>query len=337
MARVLVVAPAWVGDMTMAHTLVPARTASGAEVHFLAPAATVALATRMPDVAVVHGIRTRHGRLDLGERWAVAMRLRRLGFDQAIVLPGSFKAALTPFLADIPRRTGFRGECRFGLLNDMRPLDAEGLPRLVDRFAALADVSPGCPRLRSDAGSRQRLLEKHGLRTDRPVIALCPGAEYGSAKRWPTVSFAELARDCAEAGARVWMFGGPGDVHRAAEIAANSPAVPLAGKTSLADAVDLLSAASAVVANDSGLLHVAAALRRPVVAVYGSSSPAFTPPLAERAAIVERELACRPCFQRECPLGHRNCLQGIPSQRVFAALRELGAFDATPPAEFARG
>ena len=309
--------------MVMAHTLVPGLVERG-DVHFLAPPNTAPLATRMNGVAAVHEIHTRHGVLGLGERHTVGKRLRQCRFDQAIVLPGSFKSALAPLFAGIPKRTGWRGEFRYGVLNDVRKPDVRRWPRLVDRFAALANVAPARPRLRADGKARQRLLAKHRLTTERPVVALCPGADYGPAKRWPEEHFAALARRCAEAGADVWVLGGPRDAGSIPSTATS--AVDLAGRTSLLDAVDLLSAASAVVANDSGLMHVAAALDVPVVAVYGSSSPRFTPPLSERAVVMQRELDCRPCFRRECPLGHTDCLRGIAPAQVFDALCRLDVF-----------
>ena len=332
--KALVVAPAWVGDMVMAHTLVPGLAARGAEVHFLAPAATAPVAERMPGVAAIHRIASRHGRLDWNERRATANRLRRCGFDQAIVLPSSLKSALAPWLAGIPRRTGFRGEARFGLLNDMRKLDERSLPRLVDRFAALADAAPARPRLRADPASRQRTLRRLGLNPARPTVALCPGAEYGGAKRWPAPRFAALAALCADAGADVWVLGGSAERGVAEVIGARAPAADLTGRTTLAEAVDLLSAASAVVANDSGLMHVAAALDVPLAALFGSTSPSFTPPLTARAEIVTRpgeRLACSPCRKRECPLGHLACMTDITPPQVFAALRRLIALGGAGP------
>lgn len=309
--------------MVMAHTLVPGLV-ERSDVHFLAPPNTAPLATRMDGVAAVHEIRARHGVLGLGERHAVGKRLRQCRFDRAIVLPGSFKSALAPLFAAIPKRTGWRGEFRYGVLNDVRKLDAQRWPRLVDRFAALADVAPARPRLRVDVQARRRLLAKHRLTTERPVVALCPGADYGPAKRWPDDHFAALAQRCAEAGAEVWALGGSRDAGSA--LSATASVMDLTGRTSLLDAVDLLSVASAVVANDSGLMHVAAALDVPVVTIYGSSSPHFTPPLSEHAVIVQRELDCRPCFRRECPLGHTDCLHGIAPRQVFDALCQLDVF-----------
>ena len=325
--RVLLISPAWVGDMVMSQTVAAALAQRGAEVHCLAPRPTRDLARRMPGVAASHLIRTRHGRLDLGERNRVAMRLRRLRFERAVVLPGSFKSALVPALARIPHRIGYRKEARGALLTDARTLDAQKLPRMVDRFAALAGADAEPPRLVADPRARARRAAELGLALDRTIIALCPGAAYGPAKRWPEACFADVARACRDRGADVWLMGGAADAEAAERIARRSLARNLAGRTSLADAVDLLSAAHAVVSNDSGLMHVAAAVGVRVVAVYGSTTPAFTPPLGERIEVIAEDLPCRPCFARECPLGHLNCLRHIRPGRVLAALERLGAFD----------
>ena len=326
--KTLIVAPAWVGDMVMAHAVVPGLCDRGAEVHLLAPPATAPLARRMGGVAAVHELDARHGEFGWARRRQAARQLRPLGFEQAIVLPNSWKSALTPALAGIPRRTGFLGEARVGLLNDWRRLDRNRWPRLVDRFGALAGVAPSPPRLEADADAGRRLRRTHGLTADGPVVALCPGAAFGPAKRWPVAHFAALAQRCAAAGSEVWVLGGLADTPLGAAIAAAAPARDLTGRTSLLEAVDLLAGGTAVVSNDSGLMHVAAALGRPLAVVYGSTTPAFTPPLATRTAIVERQLACRPCFQRRCPLRHLHCLQRIGEGEVFAALRGLNVLPA---------
>ena len=325
--RTLVVAPAWVGDMVMAHAIVPGLAERGHDVHFLAPPTTTPLAARMPGVQATHDIDVRHGQLGLRERRRAGQHLRKLAFDNAIVLPNSFKSALPPFFANIPKRTGFRGEMRYGLLNDLRSADPQRWPRLVDRFGALADVPPAPPRLRADSAAGRRLAERWRLPLNKPVVALCPGAEYGPAKRWPTARFAALAQQCVGVGAAVWVLGGSGEKRDGAAIAEQSGATDLTGKTSLTDVIDLLAFASVAVSNDSGLMHVAAALDIPVVAIYGSTSPACTPPLASRVAIVEEALPCRPCFQRRCPLDHTNCLRGIGVERVFAEVRKLVALE----------
>ncbi len=324
-ARVLVVGPAWVGDMVMAHTLVPGLVRRGAVVEFLAPPATAALARRMPGVTVVHDLNVGHGELGLGERVAAARRLQQRGFDWSIVLPNSWKSALPPFLAGIPRRTGFTGEARFGLLNDHRKLDVRNLPRQVDRFASLANVEPSNPRLEANPSRGEERLRRFGLDLgSRTLVALCPGADHGPSKRWPAEHFAELARRLAATGAAVCVLGSVRDAELGASIAARSPALDLAGKTRLDEVVDVLSIAGAAVTNDSGLMHVAAALGVPVAAVYGSTTPAFTPPLSTRAVAIGEELPCRPCFKRACPLGHLACLTTISARRVMAALLDLG-------------
>lgn len=328
--RVLVVAPAWVGDMVMAEPLLALlrEREPDAELYVLAPPATEPLARRMPQVADTRVLDVRHGELGLVKRLRLARELRSLGFARAILLPNSLKSALVPFWAGIPRRTGWLGEQRYGLLNDHRKLDPGRYPLMVERFLALA-LPPGepiprplpTPRLAVDVDNRARLRSELGLTDGRPVLALCPGAEYGPAKQWPAAHYAALARHALERGMQVWLLGSPGDAEVCAGIAALAPAVAnLAGRTRLLDAVDLLSAASVAVSNDSGLMHVAGAVGARVIGVYGSTSPDFTPPLAPGAAVVTLNLPCSPCFQRTCPLGHLRCLRELEPDRVIERL-----------------
>ena len=330
--KALIIAPAWVGDMVMAQSLVSLLNEQqpGCEIHLVAPPATAPLGERMPGVDAVHELAVSHGELGLARRRRLARELRMLGFQGAYVLPNSFKSALIPWWAKVPKRIGWHGEARYGLLNDRRRLDAARYPRMIDRFMALA-LPEGAPvperllrpKLRADEDNRRTVVERlHlDLTLSRPVAALCPGAEYGDAKRWPAGRFSAVAGHLLRAGYSVWLLGSAGDSRVAGEIAAAAPgATDLTGRTSLLDAVDLLSQADAVVTNDSGLMHVACALDRRVVAVFGSTSPEFTPPLGRLATVVENELDCRPCFQRKCPLVHLNCLRGIAPERVIAAL-----------------
>jgi heptosyltransferase II len=280
----------------------------------------------MPQVANALSLPFGHGDLKLRER-------RRFGkslapYDQAIVLPNSLKSALVPWHAGIPVRTGYRGEMRFGLLNDVRPLDKNALPLIVERFAALAQPRGDTlkrplpePRLVVDEAARSAAVAKFRLDLSRPVVAFAPGAEYGPAKRWPPQHFVELGRALGERGYTIWLFGSAKDRDIAAEIGAQLPnAVNLAGVTTLDEAIDLLSLAARVVTNDSGLMHIAAALERPMAAIFGSSSPAFTPPLSAKARVISIQIACSPCFERTCPLGHTNCLVQLEPSRVLAAI-----------------
>lgn len=332
----LVIAPAWVGDLVMAQVLLRLlqQTRPGLDIDVLAPAATAPLLARMPEVRRAIALPVRHGELALRRRRQCADAVRAQGYAQAFVLPNSLKSALVPWLARIPLRTGWCGEWRYGLLNDLRRLDVAALPTMAQRFAALA-LAPGAPlprqlpppALRVDADAARALAAQFGLATDRPLLGLCPGAEFGGAKRWPADRYGELARLFVARGWQVLLFGAAGDsavcrlVRQAA--ANHGRCVDLAGRTTLEQAVDLLSLCTAVVSNDSGLMHVAAALQRPLVAVYGATSPEFTPPLSARAAVLRPGIDCAPCGCRECPLGHHGCMLETTAGKVAATLDAL--------------
>ncbi|MEY5100998.1 MAG: ADP-heptose-LPS heptosyltransferase [Pseudomonadota bacterium] len=299
------------------------------EIDVLAPGWSLPILERMPEVRRGIAMPLGHGEFGLGKRWQLGRSLARERYGQAIVLPGSLKSALVPWFAGIPRRTGFRGEMRFVLLNDIRALDKQRLPMTVQRFVALglgADAAQPpatpAPRLRADPANFARLREQFGLAADRPALAFMPGAEYGPAKQWPLRHYGELARLLVARGHQVWVLGSGKDQAAGDEIAALAgPGVHnLCGRTQLADAVDLLDAAVAAVSNDSGLMHVAAALDKPLVGIYGSSTPHHTPPLSDKATSLYLGLECSPCFKRTCPLGHTRCLTEILPQQVLARL-----------------
>lgn len=302
----------------------------------LAPGWSRSLTDRMPEVRQAIDMPIGHGRLGLAERWRLGRSLRGQ-YDWSILLPNSWKSALIPYAAQIPKRTGWLGEFRYGLLNDTRRLDKKRLSMTVQRFVALADirqlhdsddsieVQPPLldVRLADIHQAMQALSLKKQAR--RRVLGLCPGAEYGPAKRWPAASFGGLARQYHEAGWDIWLFGSGKDraVCDAVNQAAEGCCIDLCGHTSLSQAVDIMAFSDAVVSNDSGLMHIAAALNKPLVAIYGSSDPSFTPPLNQQHAIVYRQLECSPCFERECPLGHLNCLKGLEVAQVRDALSGL--------------
>jgi heptosyltransferase-2 len=235
---------------------------------------------------------------------------------------------LIPFFAGARVRTGYRGEMRYGLLNDIRPLDKSVLTQTVQRFVALgqensAPLPPRIPepRLRIDAANQQRLLAALDLTLERPAIAFMPGAEYGPAKQWPLAHYAELAAALVGQGYQIWLLGSARDREAAAQIAAGQEHTHnLCGRTELVDTVDLIALCEAAVSNDSGLMHVAAAVGTPLVALYGSSTPAYTPPLTDKVEVLYLGLDCSPCFKRECPLGHKNCLERITACDALAAV-----------------
>jgi heptosyltransferase-2 len=258
---------------------------------------------------------------------ALARRLRGVHYDQAIVLPRSFKSALIPALARIPKRTGYRGEMRFGLINDMRPLDKTVLTQTVQRFVALglpsdAALPPSVPlpQLQIDQANQQRVINQLGLNLVRPVAGLMPGAEYGPAKQWPAARFKELAAQLTEQGYQVWLFGSAKEQALCDSIAVNEHTHNLAGRTRLEDAVDLIAASKVTITNDSGLMHIACATGVAVVAIYGSSSPNYTPPLSMRATVLYKGLDCSPCFDRHCRFGHTHCLTQIRLDDVQRAI-----------------
>jgi heptosyltransferase-2 len=292
----------------------------------LAPAWTFSLLARMPQVAKAIAMPLTHGQFDLINRIRLGKQLRSESYDKAIVLPNSWKSALIPFFADIPVRSGYIGECRWGLLNDARKLDKSMLTMTIQRFVALglpqnAALPPGFPIPAIVIGQdrQQAVVDKFKLKPTPKILALCPGAEYGPAKRWPPQYYAEIAQKKIEQDWQIWLFGSDRDKDIAEQINNETAGLcsDFTGRTSLAEAVDLMSLVDTVVTNDSGLMHVAAALDKKIIAVYGSSDPGFTPPLNAKAQVISLNLACAPCFKRECPLyptGHEEntkCLNEI--------------------------
>lgn len=332
--KILVVAPSWVGDMVMAQTLFRRlhELHANLQLDVLAPGWTLPLLARMPEVHEAIPNPFGHGEFSLGARIKLGRSLHARAYNQAIVLPNSWKSALIPFFAGIPMRTGFIGEARWGLLNDARKLNKSTLPLMVQRFVALAGradspLAPSIPgmALAVDETRRQHTLKKLNLNTNQKIAALCVGAEFGPAKRWPPKHFAALAQALNQEGFQVWVVGSAKDAAAGEEVASLSlgAGINLCGQTNLDEAVDLLASAAVIVSNDSGLMHVAAALNKPLIALYGSSSPGFTPPMSEQARIVSLNLACSPCFQRECPLGHLDCLEKLTPQSVLDNIHKL--------------
>ncbi len=295
------------------------------QIDMLAPKHSGPLAARMPEIREFIELPIGHGELKFKTRFAIAQRLRSTKYDQAIVLPNSFKSALIPFLAGIPVRTGWIGECRFGLLNDIRRLDPAQYPLMVERFVALAYPRHQVPA-KLECPRPQLSVDRSGATSaTRPVWAFCPGAEYGSAKRWPAEYFGDLAEILINEGNDVWLFGSAKEAFLGEVIQARcgGRARNLIGQTQLADAIDLLSCASGVVTNDSGLMHVSAALDKPMVALYGSSSATFTPPLSDKVRILNLHLSCSPCFERVCPLQHFKCMNDMLPSHVYSQIQSL--------------
>jgi len=301
------------------------------EIDVVAPAWSVPLLKRMPEVHRAVELSVGHKQLGLLTRYRIGKSLRSHHYDRAIITPRSFKSALIPFFARAKIRTGYRGEMRFGLLSDIRPLDKAVLKQTVQRYVALglpanASLPPDVPlpKLDIDTENQKQLLEKLKLNVDRPIVGFMPGAEYGPAKQWPVEYFHELAGLLAKDNINVWVFGSEKEAEIGKEIAnANSNVRNLCGKTSLTDVVDLLSLTRETVTNDSGLMHIACATERRVIAIYGSSNPEYTPPLSDKAVVLYKGLECSPCFKRVCPYGHTDCLNNISASDVFGEIMNI--------------
>jgi heptosyltransferase-2 len=349
--RSLVIAPQWIGDAVMTEPLLARLCARGERISVAALPWVAPVYRALPFPVDVIELPFRHGALQWAERRALAKTWRGR-FDCAYVCPNSLKSALLPWMAGIPVRVGYRGEFRLGVLTHRAPNPSrDHRSPMVEFYAALADlanpaqVGSGAPDRASNGQAnpaerphlqvpmpeQQAALQAHGLSFQGHVV-MAPGAEYGPAKRWPEAHFAELAKRLEH---DVVLLGSAKDRVVCEDIVALAQAgkhrgrlLNLAGQTSLAQAFALIASAHRVVSNDSGLMHVAAALDVPQVAVFGSSSPEHTPPLSPKAQVIwlkwdahyQPALDCAPCFERECPLGHLRCLRDIRPDQVLQAL-----------------
>ncbi|CAI1185633.1 ADP-heptose--LPS heptosyltransferase RfaF [Serratia marcescens] len=341
--KILVIGPSWVGDMMMSQSLYRTLKAEypSAEIDVMAPAWCRPLLARMPEVNQALAMPLGHGALGLSERRRLGRALRANRYDRAYVLPNSFKSALVPFFADIPQRIGWRGEMRYGLLNDVRVLDKTAFPLMVQRYVALAydkgrvlraDDLPQpllWPRLQVSDEEIADTTAAFNLTDSRPIVGFCPGAEFGPAKRWPHYHYAALAQRLIEGGYQIALFGSAKDheageqIRAALQDDARDFCLNLAGKTQLEQAVILIAACRAVVSNDSGLMHVAAALNKPLIALYGPSSPDFTPPLSDKARVIRLISGYHKVRKGDAEQGYHQSLIDIQPQQVLDALTPL--------------
>ncbi|OTA15398.1 ADP-heptose-LPS heptosyltransferase II [Xenorhabdus vietnamensis] len=313
-----------------------------AEIDVMAPAWCRPLLAKMPEVNQALAMPLGHGAFALGERRRLGLALREHQYDRAYVLPNSFKSALIPFCANIPLRTGWRGEMRYGLLNDIRTLNKSVFPLMMQRYVALAyerknirsaDDLPQpllWPRLSVNDEDIAESTSAFNIADHRPIIGFCPGAEFGPAKRWPHYHYASLAEQLiTEKGYQILLFGSAKD-HQAGEDIrallsedACEDCLNLAGKTSLEQAVNIIAACDAIVTNDSGLMHVAAALNRPLVALYGPSSPDFTPPLSHKAEVIRLITGYHKIRKGDSDEGYHQSLIDIQPEMVLSSLEKL--------------
>lgn len=329
--KILIVGPSWIGDMVMAQSLFITlkKQNPGVSIDVLALAWTKPLLERMPEVNKAITMPVSHGQFGWKMRKNLGHELKQTGYDQAIVLPNSWKSALIPWFAGIPVRTGWKGEIRYGLINDIRQLDKQALPLMVQRYVSLAypasqsKTAPDYPIPKMVANSVVTLPPM--LSANQKRLILCPGAEFGPAKQWPTTHYADLAKSYLEQGWQILILGSEADRNTGNEISSlvnDDNLFNLCGETKLDEAIDILATADQVVSNDSGLMHIAAALQKPLVAIYGPTSPNFTPPLAPTATIAQTYVDCGPCFQRDCPEKHHNCMRKISSEHILRLIKD---------------
>ncbi|MFA7350779.1 MAG: lipopolysaccharide heptosyltransferase II [Methylotenera sp.] len=331
--KILILGPAWVGDMVLAQSLFKILKANNPNciIDVAAPAWTLPLLERMPEVSGKIALPFKHKQLAFFERIKFGISLKNQGYTQAIILTNSFKSALLPWAAGIKQRTSYLGEMRYGLINDIRALNKTKLKKTVERFVNLGlakdqnlpIVIPN-PAMLSNPANALATLNKLGLtKSETKVLGLCPGAEYGEAKRWPAQYYAEVANVAISKGWQVWLFGSDKDIPVTTIInqLTQNRCVDFGGKTKLDEAIDLMSLCDTIISNDSGLMHIAAALDKKLIAIYGSSDPHHTPPMHPNAAIEYLGLNCSPCFKRECPLGHLNCLKQLPPTAIIKSIK----------------
>lgn len=304
--KILVIGPSWIGDMMMSHSLyrLLAQYHPSAQIDVMAPDWCRPLLSLMPEVNKALVMPFSHGSLALEKRRQLGRMLQQSRYQKSLVLPNSFKSALVPFFANIPHRTGWRGEIRYGLLNDIRTLDNQAFPLMVQRYSALAfdrqkmhcaaDLPTPLPwpQLTVSATAIEKTLNTFALDSTRPIIGFCTGAEFNIAKRWPHYHYAKLAEILIYRGYQVALLGSAKDYETGVTIGSilatnyRSYCRNLAGKTSLEQAINLIAACKGIISNDSGLMHIASALNRPLVALFGPSNPNFTPPLSNQAQII---------------------------------------------------
>jgi heptosyltransferase-2 len=329
--KYLIIGPSWIGDMVMAQSLFITlkQHYRGCEIDVVSPEWSLPVLKRMPQVGLGIALPVSHGKFSFRTRYRLGRSLKGRKYTHAIVLPRSWKSALVPFFANVPVRTGYLGEMRYGLLNDIRRSDNTMLTQTVQRYVAHAydesDITASppevpYPELQRDKNNTDRLLEELGLNLSKPVVGFMPGAEYGPAKQWPVEYYAQLASMLVARGYQVWVFGSAKEQKLGESIVqgTSNGIYNLCGKTGIVDAVDLIACAEQVVSNDSGLMHVAAAMDVTINVIYGSSTPAYTPPLTDSAQIFYKRLPCSPCFARTCKYGHYDCLKKITPAEVQA-------------------
>lgn len=344
MNRILIIAPNWIGDAVMSQPLLANLKSiyPKSQIDVLASPWVAPIYRACAEVHQVIDAHLEHQQLQWSLRKQLAKQLELNQYNACFVLPNSLKSALIPWLANIPLRIGYRGEMRFGLINFALDNPSKiNRPPMANHYLALCNVmdhskevdtnQAADPKLNISPTAKQSVSAKLQAAAidEKSIYVLCPGAEYGVTKRWPTEHFASLAQHLInnEPNANIILLGGKGDHALGEEIISqvkNTAQIQnWCGETSLDEAIALIGMSKVLVSNDSGLMHIGAALKVPQVAIFGSSDPHHTPPLSDKAKVIWLNLPCSPCHKRECPLGHLKCLKDISPSTVLGAIQTL--------------
>lgn len=342
MEKVLIVAPSWLGDLVIAQSLFKKLHHANHEIHVAAPLWNKEILDFMPEVSKKILLPFEHGEVSLIKRYKFSKKLQKENYSKSIILPNSLKSALLPFFAKIPKRIGYQKEGRGIFLTDKRELNKEFLPLMVQRFNYLAlnknesDFSSSVkvtsdfyPRLDTSSINYEDIQNKFNINLfDTKSIAIAPGAAFGPAKRWPAKFYADVAKEYLDNGYNLFIFGANQDSETAQNvinnIGSNNNIYNFTGKLNLSETVGILSKVNYLITNDSGLMHVAAALDIKAIAIYGSTSHKFTPPLSDKCKVLfDDNISCRPCFNRTCMYEHYRCLYKITPKMVLNELNKL--------------
>lgn len=331
--NILVITPSWVGDCIMIQPFLALlkKHFTSCKITILAPPWTIDLTRHMIDADDFIECPIPWKKWQIKQRWEMAQEIKKHHFTRAYILPKSIQSALIPFWAKIPIRIGFLGKLRYGLLTHIHPLNPGDMPCVVARFSSLAYDDPSSapedgplPKLFSLENNRRRLLQKLSLFTSQPVIALCPDAEFGPSKEWPIEHFIQIASYYGIRGYQIWILGSEKAQAYGDQIVQEADTgINLCGKATLNEIIDLLGLCNIVISNDSDLMYASIALNRPTIALYGSSTPDRTPLFAQNAHTISVNLPCSPCFRRQCPFKHTNCMAQISPALVKEKIDEL--------------
>lgn len=323
--KILIVAPAWLGDLIISLSFIKAikKVHKNSQIDLLVNENLVDIAKHFPDISNVISSKTRHGKLSLLYRINLGYRLRKKNYIYCYILSNSLKSSITPFVAKIKHRVSYLGEFRYGLVNQI----IKGIDRkagMANRYLNLinteytSELKPNIvPKIYN-----MNVIDKFEL--NKNYIVFCPDAEFGPSKKWPVRKWVNLA-NILQSDYKVVFVGVDTSMRSSLDKMKSDNCINLIGRTSLDEVTLILSQSICVVSNDSGLMHVAAALNIPIVGIYGSSSPKYTPPLAEsdKKAIIYQNLSCSPCFKRKCPLGHLKCMEDISVDSVRQSVTRL--------------